>query len=162
MSAANSAFLYRPWATSGWGWITSRQQGSPPGITISTLWGEMAAQLAESAGDPKLYDYVKRYWFPDRLHTSKGMLDGFQGNFSRIAADFDSEVEYRERMISCYPIHPEVFDRLYEDWATLERFQRTRGVLFWSREVGADPSITVLATRREASFPPYRWFAWSF
>ena len=24
---------------------------------------------------------------------------------------------------------PEVFDRLYEDWATLERFQRTRGVL---------------------------------
>ena len=32
-------------------------------------------------------------------------------------------------MISCYPIHPEVFDRLYEDWATLERFQRTRGVL---------------------------------
>ena len=39
------------------------------------------------------------------------------------------EVEYRQRMISCYPIHPEVFDRLYEDWATLERFQRTRGVL---------------------------------
>ena len=39
------------------------------------------------------------------------------------------EVAYRERMISCYPIHPEVFDRLYEDWATLERFQRTRGVL---------------------------------
>jgi predicted AAA+ superfamily ATPase len=39
------------------------------------------------------------------------------------------EVEYRDRMVSCYPIHPEVFDRLYEDWATLERFQRTRGVL---------------------------------
>ena len=39
------------------------------------------------------------------------------------------ELEYRDRMISCYPIHPEVFDRLYEDWATLERFQRTRGVL---------------------------------
>ena len=27
------------------------------------------------------------------------------------------------------PIHPEVFDRLYEDWSTVERFQRTRGVL---------------------------------
>lgn len=39
------------------------------------------------------------------------------------------ELEYKERMVSCYPIHPEVFDRLYEDWATLERFQRTRGVL---------------------------------
>lgn len=39
------------------------------------------------------------------------------------------EVEYRNRLLACYPIHPEVFDRLYEDWATLERFQRTRGVL---------------------------------
>lgn len=39
------------------------------------------------------------------------------------------ELEYRQRMISCYPIHPEVFDRLYSDWATLDKFQRTRGVL---------------------------------
>ena len=39
------------------------------------------------------------------------------------------ETEYLERMRSCYPIHPEVFDRLYNEWATLERFQRTRGVL---------------------------------
>ena len=30
-----------------------------PGITINTLWGEMAAQLAESAGRPELYDFVK-------------------------------------------------------------------------------------------------------
>jgi predicted AAA+ superfamily ATPase len=27
------------------------------------------------------------------------------------------------------PIHPEVFDRLYEDWTTIEGFQRKRGVL---------------------------------
>ena len=39
------------------------------------------------------------------------------------------EARYLERMRACYPIHPEVFDRLYNDWATLERFQRTRGVL---------------------------------
>ena len=39
------------------------------------------------------------------------------------------EVDYLERMRSCYPIHPEIFDRLYEDWATIERFQKTRGVL---------------------------------
>ena len=30
-----------------------------PGIMIHTLWGEMAAQLAAAAGNPKLYDYVK-------------------------------------------------------------------------------------------------------
>ncbi|AKM18157.1 Protein of uncharacterised function (DUF499) [[Flavobacterium] thermophilum] len=39
------------------------------------------------------------------------------------------ELAYLERLRSCYPIHPEVFDRLYNDWATLERFQKTRGVL---------------------------------
>lgn len=37
--------------------------------------------------------------------------------------------KYESRMIASYPIHPELFDRLYEDWSTLERFQRTRGVL---------------------------------
>ena len=39
------------------------------------------------------------------------------------------EARYLERLKACYPIHPEVFNRLFTDWATLERFQRTRGVL---------------------------------
>ena len=39
------------------------------------------------------------------------------------------ETEYERRLRSAYPIHPELFDRLYEDWSTLEKFQRTRGVL---------------------------------
>ena len=39
------------------------------------------------------------------------------------------ETSYEERIKAAYPIHPELFDRLYEDWSTLERFQRTRGVL---------------------------------
>ncbi len=37
--------------------------------------------------------------------------------------------KYESRLVASYPIHPELFDRLYEDWSTLERFQRTRGVL---------------------------------
>jgi len=37
--------------------------------------------------------------------------------------------DYERRIIASYPLHPELFDRLYEDWSTLERFQRTRGVL---------------------------------
>ena len=40
-----------------------------------------------------------------------------------------SEQRYLERMKECYPIHPEVFDRLYQDWSSISRFQRTRGVL---------------------------------
>ncbi|EAX48518.1 conserved hypothetical protein [Thermosinus carboxydivorans Nor1] len=39
------------------------------------------------------------------------------------------ELAYLARLKACYPIHPEVFDRLYNDWAALDRFQRTRGVL---------------------------------
>ena len=36
---------------------------------------------------------------------------------------------YRDLMISAYPIHPDLFNKLYEEWSTLDRFQRTRGVL---------------------------------
>jgi uncharacterized protein len=30
---------------------------------------------------------------------------------------------------AAYPIHPELFERLYNDWGSLDKFQRTRGVL---------------------------------
>ncbi|MCS6898143.1 MAG: Swt1 family HEPN domain-containing protein [Myxococcales bacterium] len=39
------------------------------------------------------------------------------------------DAEYEKRLRAAYPIHPEVFDRLYTDWSTLVKFQRTRGVL---------------------------------
>lgn len=39
------------------------------------------------------------------------------------------EAEYEKRIRAAYPIHPEIFDRLYGDWSTLIKFQRTRGVL---------------------------------
>lgn len=56
--------------------------------------------------------------------------------FSRMYADGGTEFPqeckegaYLDRLRAAYPIHPEVFDRLYDDWSTLERFQKTRGVL---------------------------------
>ena len=39
------------------------------------------------------------------------------------------EADYQKRIQAAYPIHPEIFDRLYTDWSTLVKFQRTRGVL---------------------------------
>ncbi|MGH7287056.1 MAG: ATP-binding protein, partial [Myxococcota bacterium] len=39
------------------------------------------------------------------------------------------DAEYEKRLKAAYPIHPEIFDRLYTDWSTLVKFQRTRGVL---------------------------------
>ena len=39
------------------------------------------------------------------------------------------DAQYLERLRWAYPIHPELFDRLYEDWSPLDNFQKTRGVL---------------------------------
>lgn len=52
--------------------------------------------------------------------------------YSDNSADFPAECgeeAYYQRLCAAYPIHPELFDRLYGDWSALERFQRTRGVL---------------------------------
>ncbi|MBI4815860.1 MAG: hypothetical protein HY791_06370 [Deltaproteobacteria bacterium] len=48
--------------------------------------------------------------------------------------DGSATLEYRDasaffERVKAYPIRPEVFDRLYEGWSTLESFQRARGVL---------------------------------
>lgn len=60
--------------------------------------------------------------------TAKSFSDFYQAN----AGEFPKEArdpQYRRRIQQTYPLHPELFDRLYEDWSSLERFQRTRGVL---------------------------------
>lgn len=260
----------------------ARRPNNLPGITINTIWGEMAAQLAESAGNLSLYDYVKE---ADKKGVSPGsealknlfdacgpclilmdelvaygkklygrndlpagtfdnfitfiqeiteaarasansivvasipqseievggdagkyVLDSIEHTFGRMESiwkpvaanegfevvrrrlflpckdeterdricavfsqfynenkyDFPieaSEVSYRERMISCYPIHPEIFDRLYNDWSTLERFQRTRGVLRLMAAVihelwmGGDASPMIMASSLPLDVP---------
>ncbi len=37
--------------------------------------------------------------------------------------------DYERRIKATYPVHPELFTRLYSDWSSIEKFQRTRGVL---------------------------------
>jgi len=52
--------------------------------------------------------------------------------YSAQQAEFPPECReslYEQRIKMAYPIHPEIFDRLYTDWSTLVKFQRTRGVL---------------------------------
>jgi predicted AAA+ superfamily ATPase len=56
----------------------------------------------------------------------------FTDFYARNRAEFPAgvaEPSYEERIRAAYPVHPELFDRLYQDWSTLDRFQRTRGVL---------------------------------
>lgn len=80
------------------------------------------------------FEVVRRRLFLDCKDPAKRdeVCSAYSRMYVENASDFPTnarELEYRNRMVSCYPIHPEVFDRLYEDWATLESFQRTRGVL---------------------------------
>ena len=59
-------------------------------------------------------------------------LMAFRDMYQRNSAEFPPGVadsDYQRLMAQAYPIHPELFARLYEDWSSLERFQRTRGVL---------------------------------
>ena len=56
----------------------------------------------------------------------------FTDFYARNRAGFPAgvaEPSYEERIRAAYPVHPELFDRLYQDWSTLDKFQRTRRVL---------------------------------
>jgi len=66
--------------------------------------------------------------FKDRDVVARGFADFYRSQ----QAEFPPEcrdAEYEKRIKAAYPIHPEIFDRLYTDWSTLVKFQRTRGVL---------------------------------
>jgi len=77
-------------------------------------------RLFEPITNPK--DYAAR----DAVIKAFGQL--FRGSKSEFPSGC-GEVDYERRLEKAYPVHPELFDRLYEDWGSLERFQRTRGVL---------------------------------
>lgn len=91
--------------------------------------------------------------------------EAFSKMYQQYANEFPieaKEISYKERMVSCYPIHPEVFDRLYEEWATLERFQKTRGVLRLMAAVihrlwmDADPSPMIMPGNLPMAVPEIR------
>ncbi len=88
------------------------------------------------ASPDEAYHIVKQRLFtePDAVaiaairETARAYVDLYR----RYSDDFPRqarEVDYEERIRRTYPIHPELFDTLYEEWSSLERFQRTRGVL---------------------------------
>jgi|SRR5579862_898013 len=91
------------------------------------------------------FEIVRRRLFrpieSDRLADRDATARAFAETYRTQAAEFPTgcrEAVYERRLRAAYPIHPELFDRLYEDWSTLERFQRTRGVLrLMAQVVGA-------------------------
>ena len=60
--------------------------------------------------------------------TAKGFVELYRNGKGEFPST-SREAAYEDRIKRSYPIHPELFDTLYEEWSSLERFQRTRGVL---------------------------------
>jgi hypothetical protein len=123
------------------------EAGGPKGeaalLRLEKVFGRVQSAWLPASGD-ETYEIIRRRLFQTldadgeraRDETVKAFGDLYKNN----AAEFPPEAKearYRELLKLSYPIHPELFDRLSKDWASLEKFQRTRGVLrFMANVVG--------------------------
>jgi len=89
------------------------------------------------AGAEESFEIVRRRLFEplverDQWVARDTVASAFANLYRTQSQEFPPEchdADYEKRLKAAYPIHPEVFDRLYTDWSTLVKFQRTRGVL---------------------------------
>ena len=79
------------------------------------------------------YEIVRRRLFG---HCDTDLREKVCSAFFKMYCDNENDFptdtrqsDYKARLLSCYPIHPKLFDFLYEKWTTLKNFQKTRGVL---------------------------------
>ncbi|MCX4151756.1 MULTISPECIES: ATP-binding protein [Paraburkholderia] len=116
---------------------SDREAGSQNGVAalaaLSHYFGRVQA-LWKPVATEEAFEIVRRRLFEnisDRLgaeNVCRSYADMYAGNSGEFPAE-TRESHYFDRMKHAYPVHPEVFDRLYEDWSSLDNFQRTRGVL---------------------------------
>ncbi len=87
----------------------------------------------EAATPVEGYEIVRRRLFKTcNDKARKETCSAFFSMYVNNANDFPNESRqnnYREKLLACYPIHPKLFDYLYDKWTSLENFQKTRGVL---------------------------------
>lgn len=116
---------------------SDKEAGSQRGVkalaSLSHYFGRIQA-LWKPVGTEEAFEIVRRRLFStinDKL-AAESVCRAFADFYTANSADLPRETQesrYFDRLMRAYPIHPEVFDRLYEDWSTLDNFQRTRGVL---------------------------------
>lgn len=96
---------------------------------VETSWRPASAEESFEIVRRRLFEpLVEQSQYVARDTVAKAFFD----LYSTQGAEFPPECrnsDYEKRLKAAYPIHPEVFDRLYTDWSTLVKFQRTRGVL---------------------------------
>jgi predicted AAA+ superfamily ATPase len=116
---------------------SDKEAGSQRGVkalaTLSHYFGRVQA-LWKPVSSEEAFEIVRRRLFSDINDKlgAEAVCRAFADYYIANAADLPHETRearYFERLMHAYPIHPEVFVRLYEDWSSLDNFQRTRGVL---------------------------------
>lgn len=109
------------------------------------------------ASQEESYEIVRRRLFKeipgDRFHHRDNTLKKFAALYRDNPNDFPqgcADEDYRRKLEKAYPIHPELFDQLYTCWGSLEKFQRTRGVLRLMAQaihelwMSGDPSVMIM------------------
>lgn len=95
---------------------------------VEAIWKPATAEEAFEIVRRRLFEPLSERALLDRDAICRAYAEFYREN----RGDFPPECResvYEERLRAAFPIHPELFDRLYQDWSTLERFQLTRGVL---------------------------------
>lgn len=125
-------------------------------LRLEKIFGRVQSAWLPASGD-ETYEIIRRRLFQALDEEGERARDetvkAFHDLYRKNAGEFPPEAKeprYQELLRLSYPIHPELFDRLSKDWASLEKFQRTRGVLrFMANVVGVlwqaqvrDPLIT--------------------
>jgi len=93
---------------------------------VNSIWRPVSAEEGFEIVKRRLFENITDTAEVD--NTCRAFADYYHENKDALPA-FLQEGTWGDKMRRCYPIHPEVFARLYEDWSTLEKFQKTRGVL---------------------------------
>jgi uncharacterized protein len=93
---------------------------------LQALWKPVATEEAFEIVRRRLFEPVRDAIARDEV--CRAFADSYVTEGAKLPSE-TQETRYFKRLVQAYPIHPEVFDRLYEDWTTLQSFQRTRGVL---------------------------------
>ncbi|KFI26332.1 ATPase AAA [Haematobacter missouriensis] len=118
------------------------------------------------ASQEESYEIVRRRLFKeipgDKFHHRDNTLKQFAKLYRENANDFPqgcADEDYRRKLEKAYPIHPELFDQLYTSWGSLEKFQRTRGVLRLMAQaihelwMSGDPSVMIMPGSVSVSSP---------
>lgn len=93
---------------------------------VQALWKPVATEEAFEIVRRRLFDQVKDVAAQEAV--CRAFADAYKQEGAKLPSK-TQEARYYDRLVQAYPLHPEVFDRLYEDWSGIDGFQRTRGVL---------------------------------